>query len=765
MTRDIANPYQPGQPVAAPAMLFGRQDAVDWLELQIINGARSVIFSGLPLIGKTSFFRHVGALQNFESVNVMVALPHPAEAEGQPPALNPTLQMVIEQLLPQLTDLGLLPPGDTLPGPQPASTLRALLAQAGQKAGNTRLLLFFENLHHLYTDEMALAAGFLSALMPALDDCPNLHLAFSLNQDALKRFKHPLLNSAPAFTLGPLAPDASLNMVTQPVKNLLKFDYGITKRIVEVNSHHPYYLTLFCHTVLKRQIHDGWVNQRDFNAALAEILDSTIEPFTVIWNQSSWVERAVLSGMAAIQGTHGPLTYQEITRFLQRHSPAVTGPTVVKALEALAARGVLVPMGAISFRFHVELLRLWLREHINLSEIIREVDWDRLAAQAKSGAETDRAVTPPAAIAGKRQTRPAGKKRWLWAAAIGTFSFLCTLAAGAVVANQYLDIPLRSLIQAPTPTVAALISKPETGDAPAATATLPPQPTPTATPTPAAVIARTPPSITYMGRDLNQAWRVYVMAADGSGVTPLTPEGQNDTAPIWSPNGQKIAFVSQRDGNRDIYVMDADGQNPVNLTRHPADDWTPAWSSDGSQLAFSSIRTGGWEIYVVDTACFSAPESCPDRLTQLTSDDNWNILPVWSPDGSRMVFNSKAAGNWDVFTMAADGADIRQLTTDPANDLAATWSPDGSQLAFESNRDGNVEIYVMTAAGGSPRNVSNVPLANDHGPAWTPDGQRLVFYSNREGNWDIFITTLDGSGVTNLTNTPERDEQTPAWRP
>ncbi len=123
------------------------------------------------------------------------------------------------------------------------------------------------------------------------------------------------------------------------------------KRIIEVNSHHPYYLTLFCHILLNRQVQDGWVNQRDFDATLVEVLDSPLEPFRQIWDQASWVERAVLTGMAAMQGRHGPITQQEIIRYLQQQNRAVPPNVVVQSLDALSERGVLVPMGAISYRF------------------------------------------------------------------------------------------------------------------------------------------------------------------------------------------------------------------------------------------------------------------------------------------------------------------------------------------------------------------------------------------------------------------------------
>jgi TolB protein len=788
---EFTNPYRPGEPVADAGMLFGRQDAADWIELQVNSNNRVLVLSALPLIGKTSFLRHVGKLQTLNTVNLLVSLsdlPIARAARGRGSAypeeheqtINTVLQEVIHQLLPQLNSLNLILPLFKTGSPQVGSALRELFKLLNQQlSSGQRVLLQVDDLHLLVADNLALVASFLTALMPLLDECPGLHFVFAINQDKLKRIRHPLLDGAPTFNLGTLPVDASISMITSPVQDILRFDYGVTKRIAETNSHHPYYLCLYCHTLLNRQVHDGWVNQQDFDNALSEILDSPIEPFRQIWDQSSWAERGVLSGMAAIQGAHGPITTQEIIRFLQKQYPAVVSEVVLKALQTLADRGVLIPMGAVSYRFHVELFRFWLREHTHPAEILAEVDWNRTAAEFRT--KESRLSTRPISPGSPLITPPRRvRKRFPWfLAGLISSSFLCLLilAAGSALAiGQVLNLPLPFMAQANEPAVASVppieLDNGNSsdilplGDATAVAITpTPEQPAATATPTPALVVARTLPSITYMAKDVDQNWIIYVMNADGSGVTPISPGGGDDTAPVWSSDGRKIAFVSRRDGNREIYVMDNDGRNMVNVTRHPADDWTPAWSPDDSKLAFSSFRDGSWEIYVMDMACLSTPESCPESLTQITADGNGNLSPVWSPDGSRFAFNSKGNGNWDIYTMTINGSDIRQITTDPANDLAPAWSPDGGLIAYESNRDGNVDIFVVDGNGGVGQNITNLPLANDHGPTWSPDGQMLVFYSNREGNWDIFTTTLDGQTAINLTQTPTRDEQTPAWRP
>lgn len=202
----------------------------------------------------------------------------------------------------------------------------------------------------------------------------------------------------------------------------------------------------------------------------------------------------------------------------------------------------------------------------------------------------------------------------------------------------------------------------------------------------------------------------------------LTNNLASDTFGVWSPDGSKIAFVSNRDGKAEIYLMDADGNNVGRLTNNSADDSTPAWSPDGSRIAFQTNRDGNEEIYVMN-----ADGSNQKRLTWDPSTDS---APAWSPDGKKIAFASNRGNrnpyNFDIWVMAADGNNQTRITTDSEYDAEPAWSPDGKQIAFITGRDGNFEIYVMNADGSHQINLTQNQRA-DAGPSWSHDGSRIAF--------------------------------------
>ena len=274
--------------------------------------------------------------------------------------------------------------------------------------------------------------------------------------------------------------------------------------------------------------------------------------------------------------------------------------------------------------------------------------------------------------------------------------------------------------------------------------------------------------IAFMSTRSDHNGEIFLMNSDGKRVRRLTIHLAYDAVPAWSPDGQKIAFMSFRDEPRDIYVMNPDGTNLINLTQSP-EGWesSPSWSPDGKQIVFS---TG--DIWVMDAD--------GENQRNLTNHIAGDRQPDWSPDGRQIAFTSDRnsdwefdiwGGNWEVYVMNTDGANLINLTKHPAKDGSADWSPDGNQIAFSSDREGNRDIYVMNADGTNPINLTNHP-ARDGGADWSPDGMRIAFSTNRDGNWEkkpndnweVYVMNADGTNPINLTNHPAWDS-TPAWEP
>ena len=251
---------------------------------------------------------------------------------------------------------------------------------------------------------------------------------------------------------------------------------------------------------------------------------------------------------------------------------------------------------------------------------------------------------------------------------------------------------------------------------------------------------------------------IYVMNTNGTNQLRLTNHPAFDSDPAFSRSGDKIAFRSFRDGNSEIYVMHPDGSSQIRITNHPGSDGTPTFSPDGSKIAFASDRSGHLAIWVMNV-----DGSNPVELF----DGIGGTEPEFSPDGTKIVFsgNGGSGNENDIWTMNSDGSGRNNVTPEAdSHDYSPSFSPDGNKIGyFRDPKMGSTEpdIYMVNVDGSNKVNITNNG-GGDYNPSFSPDGARIVFESLRNNSAEIYVMNVDGTGQTNVTNNNGSDTG-PTW--
>ena len=258
------------------------------------------------------------------------------------------------------------------------------------------------------------------------------------------------------------------------------------------------------------------------------------------------------------------------------------------------------------------------------------------------------------------------------------------------------------------------------------------------------------------GGKTNRRKRLAIIDQDGANPVYLLAGSDLVLTPRYSPNSQKITYMSYETSVPQIYILDIESGRRELLGNFPGMTFAPRFSPDGNNMILSLVKKGNSDIYSMDMRSRST--------TRLTSSPSIDVSGSYAPDGRKIVFNSDRGGSPQLYVMNPDGSGVKRISFGKGRYSAPVWSPRGDKIAFAKSSGGRFSIGVMNPDGSGERILTESYL--DEGPTWSPNGRVILFSRGTRGaNGKNEIWSVDLTG-RNLRKVPTPGNASdPAWSP
>jgi len=780
----IINPYIAGSPVKDAAMFFGREDVYAWLRqhLRGVYQHNAIVLYGERRSGKTSVL-----YQMKDKLGDPLYIPVLLDLQGMGlEGIDGFLWEVARKIVLALRGVEGIP---TLERParqdfekNPRQQFEdVFLAPVIEALGQRSLLLMFDEANRLAEKVEAggLPRDVFDYLRALILQTSQVNFLFSLGNriEADSRGSSQLFNLAVYRKISFLEQDFAEDLITRPVASYYSYTRPAIERIYQLTSGQAYYTQLLCHNLFTRWLKDKPVQLgvADVDAVLPDVIEQGTPNFQFVWEDSSPVERAILAALAdrAPQYKAGVLR-RNLDRALHRVKLYPPSGDVTSGLRQLFERDVINDQEPYSFR--IALMQQWISKFRRLEWVPEELgdvakEWEKLEQQR-------RAQAPTPAERALRWAAPVLAVLLVLAVIVG-FMFRRQSTAALQAAEARRATEVSQLIQANSTQAAesqALLVAASTKAAEAAKRG-DNQEADTARATAEALVA--------LNKALAATATSAVAARELAVAEIATPVPQAEP-----PTPESITPTPT-----DTVVPTATA-SPIPLpTATPTPQAVPTASLRGT-IAYPAYDGQTYHLYFGDIA------SGESRLYR-----NQASQPAFSPDGSRIAFQSWAGTSRGLVTASRSGGN-EIVITNFLEDKYPTWSPNSQTILFLTRRVGgrpsqlfwtpaNTEFREIQAVfagieGEYPtwgandqiifrgwnstapglrltssdfRSIQTVTSSDrDFAPALSPDGKQVVFMSRREGNWDVYLVDVAGSEPKRLTTDPAM-EGLPTWSP